>query len=161
MYQVLSNASGGTNYTTLAEDVASSGAQKGLGDLWDQTKLSRSNYKFVAGDLACTSGHTWIVIGQCSDGSVVLVHATPPCLQISGTPTPGGSYNSKAIALAQKYMKQYYGSTVSKFSLKSTASEFYIKGCNVMRWNSDTLSDPDGYRNKTAAQILADLFATK
>ncbi len=158
IYQVMQKASGGTYYTTLAEEVASANAARGFGTLWNQSKLSSSGYKFVAGDLGCTSGHTWIVLGQCSDKSLVIVHATPPCLQIAGTPTPDGGYSSKAIALAQKYMGKYYSGTVNKFGLKCSTGTYYIKGCNIMRWNTSTLKDPDGYRNKTADEILADLF---
>lgn len=161
IYQIMQNKSGGTNYTTLAESVASANASRGFGTLYNQSKLSASGYEFVAGDLGCTAGHTWIVLGQCSDGSLVIVHATPPCVQIAGTPTPNGSYSSKAIELAQQYMRTYYGGTVSKFGLKSSTGSQYIKGCNIMRWNSNTLSDPDGYRNMSAEQILADLFGSK
>lgn len=158
IYQIMEKKSGGNYYTTLAEDVANVNAQRGFGTVYNQQKLSSSGYKFVAGDLACTSGHTWIVLGQCTDKSVVLVHATPPCLQIAGTPTPNGDYSSQAIALAQQYMNKYYGETVKKFGLKCSTGTYYIKGCNVMRWNNTTLKDPDGYREKTADQILADLF---
>lgn len=161
IYQIMQKQSGGTNYTTLAESVASANASRGFGTLYNQSALSSSGYKFTAGDLGCTAGHTWIVLGQCSDGSLVIVHATPPCVQIAGTPTPDGSYTSEAIALAQQYMRTYYGGTVSKFGLKSSTGSQYIKGCNIMRWNSNTLSDPDGYREMSADQILADLFGTK
>lgn len=157
----MQNKSGGTNYTTLAESVASANASRGFGTLYNQSKLSASGYEFVAGDLGCTAGHTWIVLGQCSDGSLVIVHSTPPCIQIAGTPTPNGDYSSKAIALAKQYMGTYYAGTVSKFGLGCATGSQYIKGCNIMRWNSSTLSDPDGYRNMTADQILADLFASK
>ena len=161
IYQIMQNKSGGTNYTTLAESVASANASRGFGTLYNQSKLSASGYEFVAGDLGCTAGHTWIVLGQCSDGSLVIVHSTPPCIQIAGTPTPNGDYSSKAIALAKQYMGTYYAGTVSKFGLGCATGSQYIKGCNIMRWNSSTLSDPDGYRNMTADQILADLFASK
>lgn len=39
-----------------------------------------------------------------------------------------------------------------------TSSGNYIKNGNYLRWNSKTLSDPDGYREMTADEILADLF---
>ena len=34
----------------------------------------------------------------------------------------------------------------------------YIRNGNYLRWNGNTLSDPDGYYNMTADQILYDLF---
>lgn len=63
---------------------------------------------FTPGDVVAIDGHVWMVIGMCSDGSVVIVHATPPVIQISGTVTPSGSKNSEAVQLAQAYMKKYF-----------------------------------------------------
>jgi hypothetical protein len=50
----------------------------------------------------------YIVIGQCDDGSVLLVHSSPAGVQINGTTTPSGENDSKAIILATKYMHEYY-----------------------------------------------------
>ena len=32
---------------------------------------------FTPGDIVSMNGHVWISLGQCSDGSVVLMHSTP------------------------------------------------------------------------------------
>ena len=77
-------------------------------------------------------------------------------VQIAGTPTPSGGYSSQAIALAQKYMSRYPGYTKYDYH---TSSGNYIRRGNYLRWNRSTLSDPDGYMNMTADQILADLFS--
>lgn len=159
-YQVMQQKSGGPSYVAEASTIASYYAGKGYGTLRRQSYLSQNGYKgkFKAGDVASRSGHTWLVLGQCSDGSVVIVHSTPPCVQIAGSPTPSGNYSSQAVTLAKKYMKKYYGSTVNKFNLGSTTGLNVLTACNTMQWNSKTLSDPDGYRNKSAATILKDLF---
>ena len=87
----------------------------------------------------------------------VIVHSTPNAgVQIAGTPTPSGGYSSQAIALAQKYMSRYPGYTKYDYH---TSSGNYIRRGNYLRWNRSTLSDPDGYMNMTADQILADLFS--
>lgn len=39
-----------------------------------------------------------------------------------------------------------------------TTSGNYIRNGKYLRWNRSTLADPNGYMNKTANQILADLF---
>lgn len=158
-YQIMQQKSGGPSYVAEASTLASYYAGRGYGTLKNQSALSKNGYKgsFKAGDIGSRPGHTWIVLGQCSDGSVVIVHSTPPCVQIAGTPTPTGSYSSQAVTLAKKYMQKYYSSTVSKFGLGSKTSD-YIRTCNIMRWNTGTLSDPDGFRSKNAAQILAELF---
>lgn len=42
------------------------------------------------------------------DGSVLLVHSSPPGVQISGTPTPNGDLSSQAILLANSIMPERY-----------------------------------------------------
>ena len=94
--------------------------------------------------------------GQCSDKSVVIIHSTPQAgVQISGTTTPTGSYSSEAAALAKKYMSLYSGYSI--FNYHPSVGN-YIRNGNYLRWNGDTLSDPDGYYNMTADQILYDLI---
>lgn len=161
-YNVMQTKSGvGAGYATSADSVAATYAGFGWGTKRTQATLKKNNYRgqFKAGDVASSPGHAWIVLGQCDDGSYVIVHSTPPCVQIAGTPTPSGNYSSEAISLARKYMKKYYSSTVNKFGLgSSTGYATYFSGCNTMRWKSSVLSDPDGYLSMDAAEILADLF---
>ena len=52
-------------------------------------------------------------------------------------------------------MAKYPG--VSKYDYHESSGN-YIRNGAYFRWNRSTLSDPDGYLNKTANQILADLF---
>ena len=161
-YQIMQTKSGvGSGYAAEASTVASVYAGKGYGNLRSQSKLSQNNYlnQFKAGDVGSMSGHTFIVLGQCSDGSLVIVHSTPPCVQINGTTTPSGAYDSEAITLAKQYMNQYYPALVQKFNLGCSVGTSYIRASNTLRWNTKTLSNPDGYKSKSAGQILADLFS--
>ncbi len=156
VYQIMEKASGGNYYTTVAEDVGATYRDKGMGTIISQAKLAASNYKLYPGDIGYNSGHTWIVLGQCSDKSIVILHSTPNAgVQISGTPTPSGNYNSRAIELAEIYMAKYSGS--KKYDYHESSGN-YIRNGAYFRWNTKTLSDPNGYLKKTADQILADLF---
>lgn len=157
-YQVMHTQSGvGSGYTVVSGQVGSYYNSLGWGSIVTQSTLASTDYKLYPGDVGYNDGHTWIVLGQCSDKSVVIVHSTPQAgCQISGTPTPAGNYSSEAIALAQKYMSKYPGYTKYDYH---TSSGNYIRQGNFLRWNTSTLSDPDGYRNMSAAQILADLFS--
>ena len=159
-YQVMQTKSGvGSGYTVVSGSVGSYYKSLGWGSIVTQAKLASTDYKLYPGDVGYNDGHTWIVLGQCSDGSAVIVHSTPQAgCQISGTPTPSGNYSSEAIALAQQYMSKYEGYTKYDYH---TSSGNYIRQGNFLRWNNSTLSDPDGYRNMTAAQILADLFSLR
>ena len=158
-YQVMHSKSGeGSGYTVVSGNIGSY-YQNTLkwGHIVNQNYLSQNNYKLYPGDIGYDSGHTWIVLGQCADKSAVIVHSTPQAgCQISGTPTPSGDYDSQAIALAKTYMSKYKGFTKYDYH---TSSGNYIRRGNYLRWYSSTLSDPDGYKNKTAAQILADLYS--
>lgn len=156
VYQVLQTASGGTCYTEVSGDIGSSYRSKGLGSILNQAYLAKTGWKVCPGDIGYDDGHTWIILGQCSDLSAVVLHSTPNAgVQISGTPTPGGAYNSQAVALAKQYMSKYAG--YKKFDYHTSCGN-YIRRGNYFRWNT-TLSDPNGYKNMTADQILADLFS--
>lgn len=157
-YQVMQSKSGvGSGYTVVSGEVGSSYRARGWGYIVTQASLASAGYKLCAGDVGYNDGHTWIVVGQCADKSVVIVHSTPNAgCQIAGTPTPSGNYSSQAIVLAKKYMSKYAGYTKYAYH---TSSGNYVKNGNYLRWNRATLLDPDGYMNKTADQILADLFS--
>ena len=102
-----------------------------------------------------------IVIGACEDGSVVLVHASPAGVQLSGTTTPKGKKKSEAYQLAKKYMKKFYKSWYNRYPNVSKSSA-YLSHYAQMRWKTAgkniVLSDPDGYRNMSAEEVLEDLF---
>ena len=112
---------------------------------------------FTPGDVVSMTGHVWVVLGMCSDGSLVIVHATPPVVQISGTVNTAGSTNSKAVKLAKAYMKKYYSDAAGKYNL-CIASKAYVNNVDRFHWSSSSMRDPDGLRNMTAAQVLEKLI---
>lgn len=156
-YQVMQTKSGvGYGYTVVASDVGSYYESLGWGEVLSQKDLAADDYTLQPGDVGFNSGHTWIVLGQCSDKSAVIIHSTPNAgCQLSGTTTPDGDYDSEAIALAKKYMAKYSGFTKYEYH---TSCGNYIRNGQYFRWNTSTLSDPNGYKNKTAVKILADLY---
>lgn len=112
---------------------------------------------FTPGDVVSMTGHVWVVLGMCSDGSLVIVHATPPVVQISGTVNTAGSTNSEAVKLAKAYMKKYYSDAAGKYNL-CIASKAYVNNVDRFHWSSSSMRDPDGLRNMTAAQVLEKLI---
>ena len=156
-YQVMHTESNvGYGYTVVSGEVGSYYKSLGWGDVINQSYLSSHDYTLKAGDVGFNDGHVWIVIGQCSDKSVVLVHSTPQAgCQISGTTAPGGGWGSEAEALARRYMAKF--NTSSKYTYNYSQGN-YIPRYNYFRWNRATLADPDGYMNMSAEQILADLL---
>ena len=112
---------------------------------------------FTPGDVVSMTGHVWVVLGMCSDGSLVIVHATPPVVQISGTVNTAGSTNSEAVKLAKAYMKKYYSDAAGKYNL-CIESKAYVNNVDRFHWSSSSMRDPDGLRNMTAAQVLEKLI---
>ena len=147
-YQVMNSYA-----TVVSGEIGSYYKGKGWGTVYNQNYLSKTDWKLYPGDIGFDDGHTWIVLGQCEDKSAVVVHSTPQAgVQISGTTTPSGSYDSQAVALAKQYMSQFKGYT--KYNYSPSCGN-YIRRGNYLRWTA--LSND--YRNMTANQILADLFS--
>ena len=115
------------------------------------------------------NGHVWICLGKCEDGSLVILHSTPSDsingqggggVQINGV---GDSENCQAVKLAEKYMSQYYPQWWERYHKVYKSFDSYTKysgkDAGKFSWDlKNTLADPDGYANKKADEILADLF---
>ena len=158
-YQVMHKTSGeGDGYTVVSGEVGGLYKSLGWGSIINQNYLSSNGYVLKAGDIGFNSGHVWIVVGQCRDGSVVLVHSTPSAgVQLSATNTPSGGWGSQALALATKYMEKLGASP--KYKLITDQGNM-IQKYDYFRWNRSTLADPDGYMSMTADEILADLLGS-
>ena len=109
------------------------------------------------GDIVGHGEHVWMIVGTCSDGSVLILHSggtSGP--QLAGT---GG----EATALAKSYMSRYAGYAVYNYCgysdpWLSTSNSMYYS-TYVFRWNPTVLTDPEGFRNLSADQILTRLSA--
>lgn len=162
-YNTVNTKSNQETCTTMSTSTPKMYANRG----WGSYKFTSAG-SFKTGDVVSKNGHVWIVLGQCSDKSLVILHSTPHAgVQIAGTPDKNRSTNSQAVKLAQSYMKKYYGKFVSKFHLSSITDISYIYGptaqggLNLFRWDvtgKKMLSDPDGYMNMKPDQILKDLY---
>lgn len=161
VYNVLHTKQGQKGYVYKASKQAEKFAGFGFGDYRQANEIT----DYCAGDVMSSScqccGHVWIVVGQCEDGSVVLVHSSPSGVQLCGTVTPAGTVDSKAYQLAKKYMKKYYGNWYKKYPKVSRGTS-YLNHYGQMRWDTSgekvILSDPDGYQNMGAEEIIKDLF---
>ncbi|MDE5864082.1 MAG: hypothetical protein K2H34_07035 [Lachnospiraceae bacterium] len=161
IYNVMNTKNGQKGYVYSASKQAKKFSELGFGSY----RQAREITGYKAGDIMSSTcsccGHVWIVVGQCDDGSVVLIHSSPAGVQLSGTVTPAGRKNSEAYRLAKRYMKKYYPSWYQKYPKVDRGSS-YLSHYGQMRWNTTgkniILSDPDGYQDKDAKEILKDLF---
>lgn len=158
LYNTFNSVDGHGDYVMQAQDMARTYAGWGWGSYTPAGQVT----SFRAGDImSLGAGHVYIVIGQCSDGSVVLVHSSPKGVMITGTATRSGKKKSKAVKLATKYMKKYYPEWYSKYPDSSRGSS-YLTSYSRMRWylegDKRVMSDPDMLSNMSAAKVLKILF---
>ena len=158
LYNTINSTNNGQWTVYQSSTVASTYAAKG----WTQTSYNVANPdKFYPGDVVSMDGHVWISLGQCSDGSVVVLHSSPKGVQISGTVVPStGSSNSQAYTLAKKYMAKYYPQWPYATRCVSLTYIRNLKGVAHWKTSGGLLSDPDGMQSKSAEQVLQTLLGS-
>lgn len=141
---------------------------------------TRDIKSFKPGDIFSMSGHVWTVLGVCDDGSIVFLHSTPSDskagqggggVQLSAlNPNSDNDKNCEAYKLVTKYMTKYYPEwstrydavlrSYDSYATPASGSEYSKTWSGNFSWNLDGtgLTDPDGYADMSAAEILADLF---
>ena len=161
-------ANGDKGYVMSATQQAKNFAETQKWGTWSQEKPFKPEH-FKTGDVFSMNGHVWICLGKCEDGSLVILHSTPSDsingqggggVQINGV---GDSENCQAVKLAEKYMSQYYPQWWERYHKVYKSFDSYTKysgkDAGKFSWDlKNTLADPDGYANKKADEILADLF---
>lgn len=153
IYQIFGNEYSSNGYVYVSRNMASEYSK-----LFNSTVIPKQNItNYQSGDIMCSSGHVYIVLGACDDGSVVLLHASPPAVSICGTFTPNGNSNSQAVKLATQYMSTYFSDCYNRYP-KCSRGTSYLTNYDQMRWNENILTDSDGYRLMSAEEILKDLF---
>lgn len=161
-------------YVMSAVKMAKTFADKGWGT-W-----TRDIKSFKPGDIFSMSGHVWTVLGVCDDGSIVFLHSTPSDskagqggggVQLSAlNPNSDDDKNCEAYKLVTKYMTKYYPEWSERYdavlrsyisyATPATGTKYKETWSGNFSWNLDSsgLTDPDGYADMSAAEILADLF---
>ena len=161
-------------YVMSAVKMAKTFADKGWGE------FTRDIKSFKPGDIFSMSGHVWTVLGVCDDGSIVFLHSTPSDskagqggggVQLSAlNPNSDDDKNCEAYKLVTKYMTKYYPEWSDRYdavlrsyisyATPATGTEYKETWSGNFSWNLDGtgLTDPDGYADMSAAEILADLF---
>ncbi len=155
VYNLLNTKSGGSGYVVKSTEMSRSLAGKGFGTYREAPYVT----DFRPGDVMSTTGHVYIVVGQCSDGSVVIAHSSPPGVQLCGTAAPDGTIYSEAVRLAEEYMGRYFSEWHSRYP-KCSRGTSYLTNYNQMRWNvqNGIIKDPDGLSQMQAGQVLKVLF---
>jgi len=151
IYNVFEDCSGRAGYVMPASYMAWEFA--GMG--WGQYTPAEQVKDWKAGDIMSAKGHVWISMGMCEDGSVLLLHASPPGVILCGTAQTG--IKSIAVLLAEQYMSKYYPGWYERYP-ECGRDIAYLKKSARMRWNRATLSDNENLTLKSASEVMAWLF---
>lgn len=133
IYNTFETEEGQTGYVTTSTDMAENFAKRGWGTLIENPE------EFLVGDIVSMEGHVWISLGTCADGSVLLVHSSPPGVSVCGTQLPNEE-TSIAIQLATAYMEKNDPQWQEKYPNRTVPST-YLENVKVFRWNTDTMTD--------------------
>ena len=148
MYNFFEDKNGaGSDYVTNAKNQGKLFAEMGLG------KHSREYSEVKPGDIMTSNDHVYIVIGECTDGSILFVHSSPPGVQICGTPAKSGLYCSCAVELAKKYTQKCFPEWYKKFS-NCRRGMSYLTDFSRFRWYPEIMPDTDELYLKTPGEIL-------
>ncbi len=148
VYNTLNSTSGNEGYVIKSTKMADTFASYGWGSIV-------KDGTFRPGDICSMKGHAWMSLGTCSDGSVLLVHSSPPGVSICGTKLKDGS-ESEAIRLARKVMKTYYPDWYSRFP-KCDADYNYLSA-TVFRWDKSFLTDANELQEMTPEEVVRFLY---
>lgn len=146
VYNTFESKNGNPGYVTISTDMAENFAQLGLGNLIENPK------DFLPGDIVSMEGHVWICLGTCADGSVLLVHSSPPGVSVCGTQIEDGE-SSIAIELATTFMKENYPEWQQKYPNRAV-SNTYLENISVMRWNEKTMTDAKEFQDLSGEELM-------
>ena len=152
VYNVLETENGKEGYVSSATKIAEEFAARGLGEYIPVRKISH----WQAGDIMSMEGHTWIVVGMCEDGSVLLLHCSPPGVSFCGIKLADGS-KSLAVSLAERIMQTYYPEWYARYP-RCSRSISYLTKSSAMRWSREILKDEEGLAGMSAEEIISILF---
>ncbi len=153
VYNTLQSENGHEGYVTSSTKMAKAFADRGLGSFTE----AGPGKEFRPGDIVSMSGHVWISLGTCADGSVVILHCSPNGVILCGTVKDGEE--STASKLAREYTGRYFPEWYAKYpAVTRSASSYLSDAVTLFRWSDEVLSDEEGLSSLSAEELLRVLF---
>ena len=150
-YNTFETENGREGYVFKSTDVAEAFASLGFGDYLPAGKIR----DWKPGDIASMNGHVWISLGTCEDGSVLLIHSSPPGVRLSGTAAPSGE--SDALRLAKELMQAHFPDWYARFPDCEVSGD-YLTSAGQLRWNLETFPDSEEIRKTSPRELMCLLF---
>lgn len=174
IYNVMNTEDGNEGFVVKSTKMAKMLAQRGWGTWTRERQMPGNNHRsiWLPGDVISISGHVWICLGTCADGSIPVLHSTA-APSYSGQPgggvelsALGADKDCEAYRLADTYMSHYYPQWYARYpaALKDYVQYTSIEHEDAGRfsWNltgkNGGLTDPDSYHKMSSEQIMADLY---
>lgn len=151
VYNTLETEDGKEGYVYASTEVAQNLASLGLGEFTSEKSVT----EWKPGDVASMNGHVWISLGTCEDGSVLLVHSSPPGVRLCGIAK--SSKAKAAVKLAENYMQTYYPDWYSRFP-DCESPKSYLKKTAQFRWSEETFPDAAQIQSMTPEALLKLLY---
>lgn len=146
LYNTFETMDGQNGYVISSTDMAKTYAK------WRFGKKIKNPKEFLPGDIVSMDGHVWISLGTCADGSVLLVHSSPPGVMVCGT-------EGIAVQLAEAFMSEYYPDWYERYP-NCTKPSTYLENVTLMRWNERTLKGAKQFQKLSGEKVL-DFLKTK
>ena len=151
LYNTFETKDGENGYVMKSTDMALTYAK------WRFGKAIKKPTEFLPGDIVSMEGHVWISLGTCADGSVLMIHSSPPGVMLCGTQVQGADeVESKSIAieLAEKFMSKYYPDWYEKYPDCAKPSS-YLENVTLMRWYEHTLKGALEFQRLSGEEMRA------
>ena len=161
----------GDGFVYLSSTVAKRLAEQYNFGIWKRPDTD--NYEeivklFHPGDIVSIDGHVYIILGVCSDNSVIIIHST---VTKSITGIEGGGVqlsainingdedtNCEAYRLIKEYMEDNYPKWIKKYPVVVKPASIYLdfskrEDLGIFSWD-DTLTDFDNIRSLSGEKVL-------
>jgi radical SAM protein with 4Fe4S-binding SPASM domain len=145
----------GNGYVFKARNVVKRLSDAGTGKYVERNKVKKHRAGDIMSSACSCCNHVYICVGECDDGSVVLLHSSPCGVQLSGTYTPEGDAGSKAAAIAEKYMRRYYPRWMARFPDIARDAKYLT---HYEQLENTYLSDNEGLRTMNPDEVLDVIF---
>ncbi|MBR3298414.1 MAG: hypothetical protein IKI64_04340 [Clostridia bacterium] len=174
IYNTLETENGRPGYVFKSTEFAKTLSEMGFGS-YSADKLENGGIALRSGDIVSLKGHTYLILGRCEDGSLVILHSSPTPsrtgkkgggVQLGAIDPNGNGSACMARELASRYTEKHFPEWAARYENRTMPYSTYIDfertgGAGFFRWSvgkGGALSDPDGYLGMSADEILRDLF---
>ncbi|MCF0259355.1 MAG: hypothetical protein HUJ54_05795 [Erysipelotrichaceae bacterium] len=153
VYNTLEKENGRESYVVTADKQCELLEKRGLGTVIPSSQVKELH----PGDLFNNAGHIYILVHGCEDGSRLILHASPPGVQFSGTPSADGKRDSMAAKEAAQIMSEHYPEYYARYP--NTETDASYNSYDQFVWSPDVLPDSQQAGQQNSGELLESIFS--